>query len=160
MAVNVARAMGGSIGDIDDVSRELRPLARNRDDASAEKFFTAWTGLGAKLKRLAAADEARGRFLSAGAKYRRAFIYYIQAERMQRPDFAPRQGAYREALECFGLFVKLTKQNCRRVEVPYLNTALPALLVGARGGQANAPCMVHFDGLDVTKEIIFLLGIP
>jgi dienelactone hydrolase len=160
MAVNLALAMGGSIGDIDDVSRELRPLAKNRDDASAEKFFTAWTGLGAKLKRLAAADEARGRFLSAGAKYRRAFIYYIQAERMQRPDFAPRQGAYREALECFGLFVKLTKQNCRRVEVPYLNTALPALLVGARGGQVNAPCMVHFDGLDVTKEIIFLLGIP
>jgi pimeloyl-ACP methyl ester carboxylesterase len=160
MAVNLALAMGGSIGDIDDVSRELRPLAKNRDDASAEKFFTAWTGLGAKLKRLAAADEARGRLLSAGAKYRRAFIYYIQAERMQRPDFAPRQGAYREALDCFALFLKHTKQNCRRVEVPYLNTALPALLVGAQGGDGKAPCMVHFDGLDVTKEIIFLLGIP
>ena len=85
MAVNLALAMGGSIGDIDDVSRELKPLAKYRDDASAERFFTAWTGLGAKLKRLAAADEARGRSFSAGAKYRRAFIYYIQAERMQRP---------------------------------------------------------------------------
>jgi dienelactone hydrolase len=160
MAVNLALAMGGSIGDIDDVSRELRPLAKNRDDASAERFFAAWTGLGAKLKRLAAADEARGRLLSAGAKYRRAFIYYIQAERMQRPDFAPRQGAYREALECFALFLKHTKTNCRRVELPYLNTALPALLVGAQGGNGKAPCMVHFDGLDVTKEIIFLLDIP
>jgi len=160
MAVNLALAMGGSIGDIDDVSRELRPLAKNRDDASAEKFFTAWAGLGAKLKRLAAADEERGRLFSAGAKYRRAFIYYIQAERMQRPDFAPRQGAYREALDCFALFLKLTQQNCRRVEVPYLNTALPALLVGAQGGDGKAPCMVHFDGLDVTKEIIFLLGVP
>jgi dienelactone hydrolase len=160
MAVNLALGMGGSIGDIDDASRELRPLAKNRDDASAEKFFTAWTGLGAKLKRLAEADEARGQLLSAGAKYRRAFIYYIQAERMQRPDFAPRQGAFREALECFALFVKLTKQNCRRVEIPYLNTALPALLVGAQGGNGNTPCMVHFDGLDVTKEIIYLLGVP
>ncbi len=160
MAVNLALAMGGSIGDIDDVSRELRPLTRNRDDASAEKFFTAWTGLGAKLKRLAAADESRGRFLSAGAKYRRAFIYYIQAERMQRPDFAPRQHAYREALNCFALFLTHTKQNCRRVEVPYLNTALPALFVGAQGDNGAAPCMVHFDGLDVTKEIIFLLGVP
>lgn len=160
MAVNLALAMGGSIGDIDDVSRELKPLAKYRDDASAERFFTAWTGLGAKLKRLAAADEARGRSFSAGAKYRRAFIYYIQAERMQRPDFAPRESAYREALDCFALFLKHTQQNCRRVEVPYLNTSLPALLVGAQGGDGRAPCMVHFDGLDVTKEIIFLLGIP
>jgi dienelactone hydrolase len=160
MAVNLALAMGGSVGDIDDASRELRPLAKNRDDASAEKFFTAWTGLGATMKGLAAADEARGRLLSAGAKYRRAFIYYIQAERMQRPDFAPRQGAYREALDCFALFLKHTKQNCRRVEVPYLGTALPALLVDAHGSNGAAPCMVHFDGLDVTKEIIFLLGVP
>src|SRR5580704_461831 len=126
MAVNLALAMGGSIGDIDDVSRELRPLAKNRDDASAEKFFTAWTGLGAKLKRLSAADEARGRLLSAGAKYRRAFIYYIQAERMQRPDFAPRQEAFREALDCFSRFLANTRRNCRRVEVPYQNTTLPA----------------------------------
>jgi dienelactone hydrolase len=159
MAVNLALGMGASIGDIDDASRSLRPIAKTRDHAAAEQFFAAWSGLGAKLKRAAAADEARGRLLSAGAKYRRAFISYIQAERMQRPDFAQRKEAYREALVCFSRFVALTRQNCRRVEVPYRDTALPALFVAAQA-EGDAPCMVHFDGLDVTKEIIYLLGVP
>ncbi len=160
MAVNLALGMGGSIGDIDDASRALRPLANRRDDFAAEKLFEAWSALGAKLMRLAAADEARGHLLSAGAKYRRAFIYLIQAERMQRPDFAPRKEGYREALDCFSRFLAHTRSNCRRVEVPYLNTALPALLVGVPNATGNAPCMVHFDGLDVTKEIIYLVGVP
>jgi len=160
MAVNLALAMGASIGDVDDASRPLRAVANNRDHAAAEKFFEAWTGLAGKVKRLAAADEARGRLLSAGAKYRRAAIYFIQAERMQRPDFAPRKEAFREALDCFSRFVALTRQNCRRVEIPYGNTTLPALLVGTQAGSSNTPCMVHFDGLDVTKEIIYLLGVP
>ena len=160
MAVNLALGMGASIGDIDDVSRALRPLSKNRDDAAAEKFFENWTALGNKLKHQAAADEARGRLLSAGAKYRRAFISLIQAERMQRPDFAPRKRAYSEALECFSRFLSLTRQNCRRVEVPYLNASLPALFVTPPNSADNAPCMVHFDGLDVTKEIIYLVGVP
>jgi dienelactone hydrolase len=159
MAVNLALGMGASIGEIDDVSRALRPLAKNRDDAAAEAFFASWTSLGRKLKRLAAADEKRGRFLSAGEKYRRAFIYFIQAERMQRPDFAPRQEAYRDALDCFALFLEHTRANCRRVEVPYRDTVLPALLTGTQD-VGDRPCMVHFDGLDVTKEIIYLLGMP
>ena len=160
MAVNLALAMGGSIGDIDDVSRSLKPLAKVGDHSAAEEFYAAWTGLGSKLKRLAADDEARGRLFSAGAKYRRAFIYFIQAERMQRPDFSPRKEAYREALDCFSRFLRHTAQNCRRVEVPYGDTALPALLIRPRGARGDSPCMVHFDGLDVTKEIIYLLGIP
>jgi dienelactone hydrolase len=160
MAVNMALAMGGSIGDIDDVSRSLRAVAKNRDDDAAEKFFAAWSGLGERAMRLAAADEARGRGLSAGAKYRRAFIYLIQAERMQRPDFAPRREAFRTALDCFAKFIALSGEDCRRVEVPYRGTSLPALFVPARGAPGKAPCMVHFDGLDVTKEIIYLMGMP
>ncbi|MFZ0608745.1 MAG: prolyl oligopeptidase family serine peptidase [Xanthobacteraceae bacterium] len=160
MAVNLALGMGASIGDIDDASRALRPLSKDRDDAAAEKFFESWTALAAKLKRQAAADEAGGRRLSAGAKYRRAFIGFIQAERMQRPDFPAREQAYRDALDCFSRFVLLTRQNCRRVEVPYLNTSLPALLVIPPGASGDVPCMVHFDGLDVTKEIIYLIGVP
>lgn len=160
MAVNLALAMGGNIGDIDDASRSLRPLAKTRGHSAAEQFYAAWMDLGMKLKRLAANDEARGRSLSAGAKYRRAFIYLIQAERMQRPDFAPRQQAFREALDCFSRFLATTQPNCRRVEVPYQNTTLPALLVEPQITGTDFPCMVHFDGLDVTKEIIYLLGIP
>jgi len=49
------------------------------------------------------------------------------------------------------------------VEVPYENTSLPALLVHpdpADGGTRPAPCMVFFDGFDVTKELQYGYGIP
>ncbi len=46
MAVNLALGMGGAIGDIDDASRALRPLAKARDQAAAEKFFESWNALG------------------------------------------------------------------------------------------------------------------
>ena len=162
MAVCLALGMGAAIGDIDDVSRPLRAVARNNDDAAAEMWFAAWGGLGRKLRRLAEADEAKGRKLSAGEKYRRAAIYLVQAERMQRPGFEPREKTFAEYLECFAKFVALTGQNCERVAVPYKGKNLPALLIKAEGVPAGqrAPAMVHFDGLDVTKEIIFMLGIP
>ena len=40
--------------------------------------------------------------------------------------------------------------------------SIPALFIPAQGLKPGekAPCMVHFDGLDVNKEIVTLLGIP
>ena len=160
MAVNMALALGASIGDIDDASRGLRSVARQNDDESAEKFFASWTGIAEKERRLAQADEARGRGLSAGDKYRRAAIYYVQAERMQRPGFEPRKAAYAAFQECFRKFIELTSRRCDRVQVPYKDTTLPALFVPADAPVGKAPCMVHFDGLDVMKELIYLLGMP
>lgn len=159
MAINMALGMGASIGDIDDASRPLRAVAGNNDDAAAELFFERWTALGAKVKRLAEADEAAGRKFSAGAKYRRATIYWMQAERMQQPAFKPREGAFREALDCFGKYLECSGVACRKVEVPYEGTTLPALFIPAEG-DGPSPCMIHFDGLDVTKEIIYMLGMP
>jgi dienelactone hydrolase len=159
MAVNLALGMGASIGDVDEASRALRPLAGRKDDVAAEKFFETWTALGAKVKRLAEDDAARGHLFSAGEKYRRASIYWMQAERMQQPGFKPREAAYREALGCFASYLELGGAACRRVEVPYGDTSLPALYVPAEG-DGPAPCMIHFDGLDVTKEIIYMLGMP
>lgn len=162
MAVNIALGMGASIGDIDDASRELRSVARNNDDDAAERWFASWSAQGAKLKRLAEADEKAGRAFSASEKYRRAAIHFIQAERMQRPGFKPREQAFAEYLACFAKFVELGKRNCTRVEVPFGASSLPGLLIAAEGTKPGerTPCMVHFDGLDVTKEIIYLLGIP
>lgn len=162
MAVNLALAMGGSIGDIDDVSRPLRSVAKRNDSAAAEMLFEAWNGLGDKVKRLAEADIAKGRNLSAGEKYRRAAVYYIQAERMQAPHFDRRRQAFASMLDAFAKFVELTDQGCVRCEVPYKGTSLPALFIAADNPDdgGKAPCMVHFDGLDVTKEIIYLLGMP
>ena len=81
---------------------------------------------------------------------------------MQRPGFSPRTKAFADYLESFAKYISLSNRQCTRVEIPYGTKGLPGLLVGAEGlaqGQ-KAPCMVHFDGLDVTKEIIYMLGIP
>ena len=59
--------------------------------------------------RFAEADEARGRGISAGEKYRRATIAYVQAERMQRPGFPGREGAYESMLACFAKFIALER---------------------------------------------------
>ncbi len=163
MAVNLALGMGASAGDLDDACRSLRALARNRDDAAAEQWFDAWHAVGARLRRMAQLDESRGRRLSAAAKYRRAAIQFVQAERMQSAHFAGRAPAYAAMLECFGKYLSLAGESCERVEVPYEGTTLPSLFVPAQRGdnaQGPAPCMIHFDGLDVNKEILFMLGMP
>jgi dienelactone hydrolase len=49
------------------------------------------------------------------------------------------------------------------VEVPYDGTSLPALLVHPEpeaAGSRPAPCMVFFDGFDVTKELQYGYGVP
>jgi len=159
--INGALGMGASIGDIDDASRPLREVSGRRDQVAAVALFEAWTALGERLCRLAGADEAKGRNYSASDKYRRASIFFLHAERMQAHGYAPRKAAYERFLDCFGKYIALGGVNCRRVEVPYKDTSLPALFVsGLAAGQEKAPCMVHFDGLDSAKEMIFMQGIP
>jgi dienelactone hydrolase len=159
MAVNLALGMGAEIGEIEDVSGPAKEVAHRRDHHAAEVFFEAWNGLAGCLRRLAEQDLRDGRKLSAGNKFKRAAIYYLQAERMQSPHFAPRRQAFDNMLECFRRYVELTGQPVEFVEVPYQGTTLPALYVPAKGIDGErAPCMVHFDGLDVTKEILYLAG--
>ncbi len=66
MAVNLALGMGGSIGDIDDASRALRPLAKQRDDAAAEKLLEL-----DRARRQAQASGGGGRGARAAAQRRR-----------------------------------------------------------------------------------------
>lgn len=159
MAVNLALGMGAAIGEIDDVSGPLKEASLRRDPQAAEIFFAAWSGLADRLVTLAQQDVQRQRRMSAGHKLKRAAIYYLQAERMQSAHFTDRSKAFRSMLECFRKYVEFTNQPVEFVEVPYKGTILPALFVPAQGAEGGrAPCMVHFDGLDVTKEILYMLG--
>src|SRR5204862_3844994 len=44
-------------------------------------------------------------------------------------------------------------------EGSYQGRSMPALFAKARGGIDRAPAMVHFDGLDVMKELLYMRGI-
>jgi dienelactone hydrolase len=111
-----------------------------------------------RLVEIGQAEAAAGHRLSAAEKHRRAVIYYMTAERMQSRHFAPRQDAYRKMLDAMDRAIELATLNCERVEIPYQNTSYPGLLVQG-AGVGPRPCMVHCNGLDSVKEMIYWSGI-
>ena len=159
LATVMTIGMGGQISEIDEACRALRTPSEKVDDAALEQWCQAWARLGDRICDLAQADAARAHGFSAGQKYLRAAAYYLTSERMMSPKDARRLAVYRRMLECFRLGTQLRGNRVEWVEIPYDGTSLPALFVPAdRDGPA--PCMIHFDGLDVMKELIYLSGLP
>lgn len=115
-----------------------------------------------KLCMLAEEDEARGRWLSAGEKYRRASSYLITAERLQAHDAPGRLALYQRELDLFAKGTKLAGDPVCRFEIPYEGKYLAALYVPAEGLKPGerAPLLVQLNGLDSTKEMKYLVGLP
>lgn len=152
---------GGQLSEVDDVLRPLKAMAAGADDAANQAFCNAWLAAARKVTRLADEDEAQGNRRGAAAKHCRAAVYYFAAERQASPSDPLRSQVYEAMLASFNRFVGLRGENCERVEVPYGDgKSLPALLVRAKGSVAQAPCVIHFDGLDVCKEYLYLGGMP
>lgn len=158
LATNLALGAGGLVGEIDDTCRALVDASFRNDDAAQEEWFQGWAKLSHKVAGQARVDEAAGNVVSAGRKFLRATIYFQNAERMAHPTDPRKKVMYAHMLECFKKGATYRKEPFEWVEVPYENTSLPALFVPAATG-SKAPCMVHFDGLDVMKEWIYLTGV-
>ncbi|GIU95287.1 MAG: alpha/beta hydrolase [Gaiellaceae bacterium] len=148
--------MGAAIGEVDEVCRALRPVSARRDSVAAEHWYESWTRMGERLERLARVDDDRGYEVSACRKWLRAAIYFFLAERHISRRSARRMQAYRRALKAFRRHVDLSDVPVEFVEVPYGESALPSLFVPALGEAEKAPCMIHFNGLDFTKEFVYL----
>ncbi|TRW47470.1 alpha/beta hydrolase family protein [Georgenia yuyongxinii] len=159
LSANIALSSGGEIEEILEACRPLLDAAGNGEDPGTEDFFASWCAVADRQVELADENAAAGRSLSAATRLRRAAIYYQVAERMQSRGFAPRAEAYRKMLDAFERAVRLGEENCELVEVPYEGTTLPSLFVRAESSGAPAPVMVHFNGLDSTKEMIYWSGI-
>lgn len=155
LSANIALSSGGEIEEILEACRPLLEM----EQPGTEDFFATWCAVADRQVELADESVADGRPLSAAARLRRAAIYYQVAERMQSRDFAPREGAYAKMLDAFARAVDLGRENCELVEVAYEGTHLPALFVRAEGVEGPAPVMVHCNGLDSTKEMIYWSGI-
>jgi pimeloyl-ACP methyl ester carboxylesterase len=160
LSTNIALMTGGNIGEVDSICRTLVEASTELDDAGTVAFFEAWCERADRLVELAEEDVTAGRALSAAAKYGRAAVYYITAERMQNRHFRPRQDAYRKMLDGFSRHIELGGQNCERLTIPYRGKTLAGLFVGAdRSDGGKAPCILHVNGLDSTKEMIYGSGI-
>ena len=155
LAVMSALNRGGQISEIDEACRPLREHAARKNDPSAQAaWFESWMKLAERVERLAQIDEQANHPFSAGRKFLRAGLYYLLAERMPSHKDARRMIAYKRGIALYAKGLKLRGEPVEFVEVPFGKHRLPAYFMKAPG-DGRAPCMVHFDGLDVMKELIY-----
>jgi hypothetical protein len=116
--------------------------------------------MGDRTQALAGREEEAGHSLTAADAYLRTTTYYQIGERFRTPKDSEALEVYRESVECFHRYAALTdRPRLEAVEVPYQTGSLPAYFLAAENTDlARSPCVVFFDGLDVTKELLYLRG--
>lgn len=188
LSVDLAIEMGARIGEIETMCAPLQEAARAPDAAGTRAFRETWVRMADRLCELAGEDEQRGRRLSAGEKLRRASSYLITAERLQAHDAPGRLDLYRRGLELFMKGSRMMGERVERVEIPYEpgpqadagHRPPPEGAAPVSGGRAparrhlsalyrpadglrpgeRAPILVQLNGLDSTKEMKVLVGLP
>jgi dipeptidyl aminopeptidase/acylaminoacyl peptidase len=159
LSLAIALESGGRIGEIVDMCKPLREAAGRGEDAGTSEFLNEWVKMADKLADLAGEDEIRGRLLSAGEKLKRAALYYQVAERMQGREHPARAETYRKALQSFTSAMAYTKEAVERVTIPYAGKELAAWYTRA-GGDEPKPVVIYCNGLDSTKELLWLSYLP
>jgi dienelactone hydrolase len=160
LAVDLAIEMGARIGEIEAMCAPLREIAQRGSDEGTQAFAASWLAMADKLCELAQEDKGRGRMLSAGDKLGRAATYYLTAERIQSRAAEGRAALYGRFQSAFREGIRLARENCERIEIPYGDQHLAALYVRAEGVQGRAPLLVQVNGLDSTKEMKYRVGLP
>ncbi len=158
LAVMSALNRGGQVSEVDEACRPLREVAGTKalqgDQAQQRAWFESWMKVAERVRRQGEADEALGRTISAGRKYLRSGIYFLLAERMPSHRDPRRLDAFMRGIQTYRRGLELRREPVEHVEVPFGEHRLKAIFSKAPGPGPH-PCMVHFDGLDVTKEIIY-----
>jgi len=147
---------GAEIGELHKIGRMLKDKGPEDDAAWFDACVKVANGVSAHAERW---DQQGHRFAAAHA-YLRACNYYQMAERFRTPKDTIGLDVYRKGVECFHRHVALTDLKIEIVEVPYEGKSLPGYFVHAQNPKSKrVPCVVFFDGLDVTKEIQFVRGV-
>lgn len=160
LSVNLSIEMGARMGEIEEMCAPLQDAAKAPDAAGTQAFRETWIKMADKLVTLADEDEARGRSISAGDKLIRAANYMLTAERLLAHGSEGRMALYHRFLTAFEKGLALSGSTCRRVEIPYEGKHLSALYVPAEGVEGRQPLLVQVNGLDSTKEMKLLVGLP
>ena len=148
---------GADISELHKIGR----LLEGKDAEDDNAWFDACTTIADEVRAHAERFRASNHPVSAAAFYLRACHYYQMGERFRTPKDKKALDVYRTAVDCFHQFAGLTDVKIEIVEVPFEGTHLPGYFVHARNAKsARTPCVVFFDGLDVTKEIQYIAGVP
>lgn len=148
---------GAEIGELHRIGRMLKDKGPEDDAAWFDACVKVADGVRAYAEKW---DQAGHRYAAAHA-YLRACNYYQMGERFRTPKDKIGLDAYRSGVDCFHRHAALTDLEIEVVEVPFADGSLPGYFVHAQNARAaRTPCVVFFDGLDVTKEIQFVRGVP
>ena len=148
--------------EIDEVHRVGRALEDRVGDDDA--WFEEWIRMGERIEARGRDAQSNGHARTAASCFLRASRYYQTGERFIHPRSQHSMDVYAKSVKIFRDAAGIIRHpRIEAVEVPYEDASLPALLVhpdAAAGGSQRAPCMVFFDGFDVTKELQYGYGIP
>src|ERR1044072_3117494 len=138
---------GSDIGELHKIGMLLKDKVPEEDDARFDACAKDADGGRAADEKF---DGAAHRYSAAHA-YLRACNYYQMAERFRTPKDEKALAAFRTGVTCFHRHAALTDVEIEIVEVPFADGTLPGYFVHAQNTKARrAPCVVFFDGLDVT----------
>jgi dienelactone hydrolase len=157
LSVVAALNSGGLIDEVDRACRPLRDLAAQGSDAGTRQLMASFTAVVDDLCSQAEAAAAAGHDDAAGHMYFRATNYLTQAERTQSARDPGRRAVYQRCLDLMQRTFELIDPDTTRVAIPFEGTTLPAYFKSAGPG---APCMIMFNGLDSTKEHMYVSSFP
>jgi len=151
-------AFGGvDISELHHIGRLLEGKTGDDDEA----WFHGCSDVANIVRGQAEQFRAERNPLAAASFHLRACHYFQMGERFRTPKDTLALEAYRKAVDSFHEFAKLSGSRIEIVDVPFEGNKLPGYFVPAQNAKlARSPCVVFFDGLDVTKEIQFLRGVP
>ncbi len=148
---------GSEIGELHKIGAMLKDKAPEDDEAWFDACLKVADGVRAHGEKFEQGQHP----VSASHAYLRACNYYQMAERFRTPKDQRALDAFRTGVDCFHRFAALTDVRIETVEVPFVDGSLPGYFVHASHAKSQrAPCVVFFDGLDVTKEIQYMRGVP
>jgi hypothetical protein len=157
----VATLNGGGL--IDEVDRACAPIvaALDRgDDVSALDFYYSWQAVAERLIDSARDHEKTGCYVTAASEFYRAALYLTQAGRLNPPEWFQTTDGYARSIEILARHFELAKSTVFRVEVPFDGAHLPAYLhVADYGSNEPTPLIIQFNGVDSTKELMYLSGL-
>jgi len=154
--ISTAPFGGADISEVYQIRRMLE-LSDQEDD---EAWFKACNTVAQKVEKHAEGFHDEGFMSPSAAMYLRASNYYQMAERFRTPKDEKAINSFKKGVDCFHKFIQIGSEDIEIVEIPYEGKSLPGYFVGASGNNTKepTPCVVYFDGLDITKEIQYLRG--
>lgn len=158
LSVWLALNCGGQISEVEEACHPLLTHSALNDKSAQEAWIQSWIRVAERLEAVGSAEIAKGRNFSGSRKLRRASCYYLIGERMFHGKESRRIPYYMKGIEAFKRSAEVISERVEFVEVPYGDKTLKGIFKPAAGA-GKSPCIIHFGGFDVLKEIIFMSGV-